>query len=225
MPVEIWKQLLEGTGVILATGLELCLRSYREAPVRVNTLETVRGAAASFLDRGADRVYLFNYMDSDTAIENLGDYPRMLREIGSLDTLQGKVRRHVLTFADTWAPGEPRAVALPAPCAAGEWKAFRIHTGPAPTSGEVLAVLGIKGEGKAAENGQHLHTRVNGVLCPFAGRVELENTNPEAVTYGFAVPLDALYQGYNLIEVVPDRPVTFAWAEISIYPKGQERAR
>jgi hypothetical protein len=50
----------------------------------------------------------------------------------------------VLTFADTWAPGEPRAISLPVECAAGKWRAFRLATGPIPAAGSVAAHIGIE---------------------------------------------------------------------------------
>ena len=33
-------------------------------------------------------MYLFNYMDSQTAIDDLQNYPALLRQIGSLETLE-----------------------------------------------------------------------------------------------------------------------------------------
>jgi hypothetical protein len=66
MPIELWRELLDGTGVALAAGLECSLMPYPSFPrYPANSLETVRGAALSLLDRGVDRIYLFNYFDSD----------------------------------------------------------------------------------------------------------------------------------------------------------------
>ncbi|MBI4891454.1 MAG: hypothetical protein HY821_12580 [Acidobacteria bacterium] len=130
MPIELWRQLA-GKEVTLCAGLELLLRPYHAyRPLGYNTLETVRGAAASLLSRGADRIYLFNYMDSQTAMPDLPNYPTLLRECGSLKTLAGKPRRHVVTYSDTYAPGEPSGAQLPKTLQAGEWAAFRLHVGP-----------------------------------------------------------------------------------------------
>jgi hypothetical protein len=69
MPIEIWKQLLWGTGTKLAAGLELLLRPYNDIIKLVpnishvnllNSIETVRGMAWSYIHRGVDAVYLFN---------------------------------------------------------------------------------------------------------------------------------------------------------------------
>ena len=104
MPVELWKTLLRGTPVTLAAGLEVLARPYHDYKIQNNSLETVRGAAATLLDRGADRIYLFNYMGYAGVMSDFEDYAGLLREGGNLGTLSGKPRRHMITYADTWAP-------------------------------------------------------------------------------------------------------------------------
>lgn len=216
MPIEIWKALLDGTKVTLAAGLEVLVRPYPGHEAYLNSLETVRGAAAAMLDRGADRMYLFNYMDSDTAMGDLANYGTMLREIGSLGTIAGKPRRHVITYADTWAPGEPRAALLPAGCGAGGWAAFRIPTGPRPESGKVTAILGIQGDTNADD--RNTEVRVNGEMCAPAGPIDAVKPKPPYALYGFDVPLAAMNRGYNLIEAHPKRDVTFGWTEFLVTP-------
>jgi len=219
MPIEIWKDLLHGTQVILAAGLEVLIRPYPGYPgYPYNSLETARGAAAAMLDRGADRIYLFNYMDDPGAKSGITgpDYPALLREVGSLETLAGKPRRHILTYADTWAPGEPQAIPLPATCGAGTWSAFRLPTGPQPVSGKVAAILGIHGETPIDE--PTIEVRVNGEVCRFMGPADLPEPRPDFSAYGFAVPLSAMNRGYNLIEASPQREITFGWVEFSIGP-------
>ena len=214
MPIELWKQLLEGTGVRLAAGLEVLLRPNPAWPQhQTNSLETVRGAASSFLARGADSIYLFNYMDSQTAMDDLENYPALLREIGSLETMEGKPRRHVLTFADTWAPGEPRALPLPCTLAVNGWAAFRLHIGSAPRNGRALVCLGIQGSMPS-------QVRVNGAYCnPTSTPIPISNPKPEDALQQFDVPLEALLDGYNVIELhAHTTPLTVQWVEIDILP-------
>jgi hypothetical protein len=220
MPIELWKQLLDGTGVKLAAGLEVLLRPYAAYPLyQTNSLETVRGAAASFLDRGADRVYLFNYMDSQTAIDDLPNYPALLREAGDLATLAGKRRRHVITFADTWAPGEPRASALPVAMNKDQWQAFRVHIGPKPESGSATVAFAFNVEGPAVLRGNRIsEVRVNGTPCEYAGTLEYDKPRPNAPLFGARVPLAALHRGYNVIELQVREPVTVGWVEMVIEP-------
>lgn len=197
MPVEQWKALLKGTNVTLAAGLELLLRAHPgEKPYQKNSLETVRGAAAALLDRGADRVYLFNYMDSETAIDNVADNARILREAGSLATLAGKPRRHVVTYADTWAPGEAQAIALPQTIGKGQWRTFRVPIGPAPGAAKAEARIGVEGA-----DAREWKVLVNGERCAFVSDAKPEKPHSPAPMYCFTVPLTALRRGYNAVEV------------------------
>ncbi len=214
MPVEVWRAVLEGSGVELAAGFEMLLRPYPAFSNRpTNSLETVRGAAAAFLNRGVDSIYLFNYFDSMTAMDDLGNYPVLLREIGSLATLQGKPRRHVLTYADTWAPGEPPAIPLPTPCPADGWCAWRLPTGPTP-AGEVTVMLGLL---EGTEDTDDMEVRLNGTPCPPCGRITLPAPAPPFPVYGFTVPREAMQCGEQVIEVHSPQAVTFGWVEISVH--------
>ncbi len=215
MPIELWKELLRGIQVTLAAGLEVLIRTHPDSKqFQKNTLETVRGAAATLLDRGADRIYLFNYLDSQTAMDDLENYPTLLREVGSLETLKGKSRRHVLTFADTWAPGEAQAIPLPTQCSAEKWRAFRLPTGPIPSAGRVKALLGIVGITDAELAASEF--RVNGEACKFNGKIELKTPKPESPVYSFPIPLDRLKRGNNVIEFAPKRDCQIVWVEIAI---------
>ncbi|MFN0107249.1 MAG: hypothetical protein ACKVZH_00220 [Blastocatellia bacterium] len=215
MPIELWKELLRGTQVTLAAGLEVLIRTHPESKqFQKNTLETVRGAAASLLDRGADRIYLFNYLDSQTAMDDLENYPTLLREVGKLETLKGKPRRHVLTFADTWAPGEAQAIPLPAQCSAGRWRAFRLPTGPVPASGKASVRLGIENFNEADAIASEV--RINGEACKFGGKEELKTPKPESAVFSFPIPLALLRRGYNVIEFAPKRDCRIDWVETSV---------
>lgn len=214
MPIELWKQLLKGTGVILAAGLEVLVRPDNAFTPRLNSLETVRGTAAALLDRGADRVYLFNYMDSDTAMEDRENYATLLREVGSLKTLVGKERRHIITYSDTWAPGEPSAQLLPAKCVPGKWSAFRVPTGPRPVSERATARLGI--QGASEDQVKAWDVRVNGEPCAYAGLVKPKYSRPDDPMFEFAVPLSAMNRGYNLIELSPKAVAEVIWVEMAM---------
>ena len=167
-----------------------------EKPYQKNSLETVRGAAASLLDRGADRVYLFNYMDSETAIDHVADNARILREAGSLATLAGKPRRHVVTYPDTWAPGEAQAIALPQTIGKGQWRAFREPIGPAPGAGKAEVRLGVE-----SADARDWKVLVNGEPCAFVSDRKPEKPHSPAPMFCFTAPLAALRRGYNAVEI------------------------
>jgi hypothetical protein len=212
MPVELWKDLLRGTNVTLAAGLEVLARPYHDFKIQNNSMETVRGAAASLLDRGADRIYLFNYMGYAEIMSDFEDYAALLREAGSPETLAGKPRRHMITYPDTWAPGEPHTQQLPANCVPKEWNAFRVPTGPRPASGRAVARLGIQG----AADAEVWEVRVNGEVCSFAGVAKPDHCRPDDPMFEFLVPPPTLNRGYNLIEVLPQAEAKIVWVEMAI---------
>ena len=209
MPVELWKELLAGTSTLLAAGLELNVRPYPGAASQVNTLETVRGAAASLLDRGADRLYLFNYMDCDTAMESQEEYHQVLREAGSLETMAGKVRRHVVTYPDVCAPGEARAAALAGTHPPRGLAEFRLATGPAPLPAHPPQVP----RGGPPADGD-LQVRVNGEACAAAGPMEA----PAGPTHAWIIPSGVLHRGYNVVEARNASGVEqrIVWVEVGV---------
>ena len=217
MPVEIWRALLQGTGVELCAGLEILLRPFPASPLfQTNSLSTVRGAALSLLHRGADRLYLFNYMDAVTTLDRPEDYPQLLRETGDIASMSAQPRRHVLTFADTWAVGESRPTDLPAYVPAGGWRAFRLHIGPRPLRGSAHVVLALDPAGKAA--GTDLSVRLNGEPCGIAEPAALEKPCPAESAWRYHVPAGPLQDGYNVIELDAKSAVTVTWVELDIKP-------
>ncbi|WP_321470209.1 hypothetical protein [uncultured Paludibaculum sp.] len=204
MPVELWRRLA-GDRVTLAAGLELLLRPYHAyRPIQMNSIETVRGAAASLLERGADRVYLFNYMDSQTQMPDSEHYPELLRACGRLETLAGKGRRHVVTYSDTSAPGEPAAAQLPQTLTAGQWAAFRVHCGPA------LRRAKVRMEVEAGTVGV---VRANGQECRAAGAETGLKPGPERGFVCWEIPDGAA--GRVVIDVQARVGGTIHWIEIA----------
>lgn len=211
MPVALWRRLLP-ENCTLAAGLELGLNPHPASrgvggrPFQTNSLETVRGAAAAYLEQGADRIYLFNYMDRDTAIEDLENYPALLSECGRLETLRGKPRRHVVTYQDTWAPGEARAFALPVEARPGNWTAFRLLTGPVERAPRVRLGLTEKPEG--------WQVRVNGVLAQYGGG-ETVKPGPDVPCYRFDLPDGGMMRaGENVIDILPATNALIHWVEV-----------
>ncbi|MBM3783402.1 MAG: hypothetical protein FJW30_03530 [Acidobacteria bacterium] len=211
MPIALWRSLLPAR-VKLNAGLELGLNAFPGSigaggrAWQSNSLETVRGSAWAYLEQGADGIYLFNYMDSQTAMDNNSTYPALLREAGRKDTLRGKVRRHVVTYQDTWAPGEKPAHKLPVDTEAGRWFAIRIPVGE--TKGPARLRLGVRGA-----DPRSWEVRLNGVLSRFAGVDHGLRPGPDVPVYGFAA-------GISGPEIVVDAkaggPGRVEWAEIVV---------
>ena len=214
MPIELWKQLLDGTNVRLYAGLEILLRAYPTSPLfQTNSIETARGAAISYLARGADDIYLFNYFDKVTCMDDLENYPLLLREIGSIETLRNKPRRHVVTFADTWAVGEANGYLLPCVLRSDDCRAFRVPIGEKPTNQKAYVVLGFLEDEKASTEEQRLW--VNGTLCEEETTFLLKKPGPDSKILAYRIIADVLHDGVNVIEVMGYNG-TIDWVEINI---------
>ena len=204
LPMEYWRDLLSDCPVTLAAGLEVSFQAHPGAPRRQSTPETARGAAISALARGADAIYLFNHFAHLDADWPPGAYRRFLREAGSREKLRGQDRRHVLTYPDVVAPGEPQAAALPAAVASGRTAAFRLHLGPGPGEAATQVILEL------AEDGAELEIRLNGDLCAPAGA---ESPRRQV----FTAPRGSAHAGYNVIEATGgSAPLTIVGVEIAI---------
>jgi hypothetical protein len=215
MPIEIWRELLRDTGVTLATGIELLLRPSPDMGSIFNSIETDRGNAISMLDRGSERVYLFNHHDGGWE-DRPETFRTVMSELGSLETMINKPRRHVVTYQDLLAPGEPERQPLPTVCTPDVWKFFRLHIGPKPVSGEAMVVIGVMEPESIDANAIELY--VNAEKCEFAGPVQLQDPYPAFPTYGFTVPVANLNRGYNVIELTTSHSVKIGWVELSIKP-------
>lgn len=212
MPIETWRELLRGTRTRLAAGLEVLARPYPGAAASPNSLETVRGMAESFLSRGVDRIYLFNYMDSETAMADLANYPALLRQCGRLETLAGKPRRHLVTYADTWAAGEPHGYALPM-AVDGAWYAVRVHIGRLPAEGAGVLRLGVSGAGDSAC--ADWEVRINGTPARHLGAQPRLTPDSAEPIHGWAPATGSLQPGYNLVEISAPTRATVTWAEVA----------
>lgn len=225
MPVWEWKRLLEGTGVLLGAGLDRHVHPYpggvTEQPA---SAEQVRGAAATYLQQGADRVYFFDYFDRPTPQLGGSLLPdgNLLLEAGSLAALEKLPRRHMAVYQDVLAPGEcpvqplplrPRHAYVGAPCF-GE---LRLDTGPKPAGGTATVLLAFAES--APEPPPDFEVFLNGVRTTARGRIDLPPPLPATPLYGYEAPVETLNAGFNLVELLAHtRAWEVQWAEIRLCP-------
>jgi hypothetical protein len=221
IPVELWRERLgaQTRRVSVVPGLESSARPWPRGVPMPNNLATLSGFAASAYHRGADGVYLFNWMDHNNWPVSNDDYKVLLRNGVSEKVVAGSVRRHPVCFRDTVPKGFPNNVQLPA--AARPEKNFRIHIGPKPASGKVWAVVGLaKRDGladarfKATLNNRALETEEE--VKDLGG---LGGIPTRAIR--FSCPLDTVTSGYNELKVrqiagSADQHVV--WVEIRLEP-------
>lgn len=219
--VELWKDRLgpAGANVVVAPGLEYNARPWPGGQAVANTLASAYGFAASALARGADALYLFNWMDSETRPVAAESYRRLVESGLRADVVGQALRRHPVCYRDTVPSGFPDGAMLPAE--GPEGRDFRIHIGPGPASGRVELIVGLaRRDGVSAAT---FGAEINGVEAPFAGdlqEVADMGGNP-ARAVRFACPLTAVRDGYNTLRVrqTPGQaPQTIVWVELRIDP-------
>ncbi len=115
IPVEQWRQRLGDAKqhVALAPGIEHNARPWPAGAAVANDLASLRGFAASARDRGADSLYLFNWMDSQTRPVTADQYEQLLHEGLGRETVFTKIRRHPVCYRDTVPNGFPDGRSCP----------------------------------------------------------------------------------------------------------------
>ncbi|MHC4887053.1 MAG: glycoside hydrolase family 10 protein [Planctomycetota bacterium] len=183
MPMGEWRELLAGTGVELAGGLEVLVRGTNDAPFAHATPEQATGLAVSVLSGGAEAVYLFNYFPSQHPDWPQGKFVETLRTMSSLSAVTEGPRSHVLTFRDIVEPAEDYTPPLPA---TGKDLTFSLPTGPKPPEDwQATLVLGVEASGSSAApavtvNGE-AGTRQPADECTADGPERLRYTLPASV--------------------------------------------
>jgi hypothetical protein len=226
MRIDEWKRLLEGTGVMLGAAMEPRVNPYprsgkpAQGSLMVNA-ELVRGAAANYLNQGADRIYLMNFFDdrNDLLGRNLITGENLLNDAGSMATIEGKPRRHMITFLDVVAPGQVMSHQLPLiPVIDYEGDPYfgelRLDTGPRPETGTATVILAFSKE--QPDPPEDFELFVNGIKAIHTGRIEIDPPVPQTPLHGFDLPIDALNSGQNVLELMSESPWEVHWAEIRL---------
>ena len=237
IPIEQWKQLLAGSSITLEAGLMQTIRPFAGGPTLSHSLETARGAAMSFLDRGADRIYLFNFFDyepygvtGEAYRESVigKAFNQLLREIGSMKTMAGRSRRHIVTnlvdqFSDdTSAPRQDPLLFMPRDISSGAKVWFRIPVGPAPVSGQAVQVR-LAAQQPQTTTIKEWDIRVNGQSCRSLGQIVLPAGTP-APTHAFEISPRVVRHGTNEVDIVnpTDASARLIWLELAFSgPRGK----
>jgi catechol 2,3-dioxygenase-like lactoylglutathione lyase family enzyme len=222
IPVELWRERLGSLAdqVTVAPGLEYNARPWPGAAAVANDLACARGFAASAYSRGADSVYLFNWMDSETRPVELSDYQVLLRDGLSPQAVSRTMRRHPVCFRDTVPAGFPSGIQLPIDAQAGG--SFQIHIGPKPVSADVWAIAGLSAPDTAGDVSWEvsLNNQPLGLAESFAAIQELGGGAVCAIR--FACPLGAVAEGYNKLSirrVAGSVPQQIVWVELRVVPR------
>ena len=219
IPFELWRERLKDAPkpVTVIGGVESTARPWISGTPVGNTMETLRGFAASSYHRGSHGVYLFNWMDDTKWPVPTTNYKRLLRDGVGADVAARGSRRHPVCFHDTVPKGASRNEQLPADARAG--KTFRIHIGPCPNSGKAWAIAGLAKRDGLAD--ARFRAKLNGQPLKTAGDLKsLERIGGNtARAIRFALPLNVVKAGYNeldLRQIGGSTGQQIVWVEIRI---------
>lgn len=221
IPVEMWKKLVRGTGTDIFPCLEICLRQTRFSRCTLscpfNRSETIRGAALSLLDRGADGIYLFNYMDRLDAFYTETEYREILSETGKQEIMRHRPMRFVFTFHDRKPDGKPWDDRLPDSLIEGAFHEYRLHTGNLKGICSSKVVLSFSG--RETVTAADVAVYVNGELCPVGKIVDIPQPKPATPCIGWEIPDAGFKNGYQVVEVVAKTSgLMLEWVEITCCP-------
>ena len=209
VPVRVWKQLLRGTGVTLAVCTDVPVAAYPGAKQLQQTSVTARGQAESMLWQGADVVYLFNHYDNAFTISDLENYRDMLCQVGQLYTLRGLRRRHIISYRDCVGRGMALGSLLPARLP-GKGASFDARLCLGDVTGVTQARVVFGGEGD-------VRVRVNGVSCGCAAAYSQDAPAPNLPLFCVDVPLKALHDGWNNLELFSETAACVQWLEMDLH--------
>jgi hypothetical protein len=221
IPIELWRKRIGTTRekFVLAAGAEILLRAYPAAKPIEADITSSRGFAAACLHRGADSIYLFNYMDPAPMTGGKDVYGKLLQEGLNFATVVMKPRRHVVTYRDTVAPGMPDGAGLPLDGFKGG--AVRIYSGPAPKGADATVVAGLSPADGIAQS--KFEVMINGKSCaPAIDLADLSLFSGVARAIQHRCSADSVRDGYNEIQIrqLPGGPEQkIAWLELRIAPQ------
>ncbi len=224
IPIALWKERLAGTNVKLIPCLEHSLRALRTLPRTPNTLTLLDGWAETMRFRGADGLYLFNWMDCQTLPISQAEYLSMLKNGLGAEFLASQTKRYPVAFHDVAAGevsyGEQLGKSLT------EGGKFIVPHGSA--SGKVTLILGIDGA-ESNVSTPNVSTPVvstpdvtlNGVKpASFVWDPKPEAGIPCQKTLRYTFPSDALTPGDACVSVLPSPNAhgKIHWLEIRVEP-------
>jgi hypothetical protein len=207
MPIDFWKKLLAGTGIELAAGLELGMRPYHAAPMKSSTMEITAASALMYLSAGADKIYLFNYMDTadpeacdkctsndDMMPNSRKNYSALLNNFGCIETLLSLPRRHAVTYHDIEAPGIANTSILPIDVDGksrrqtdldGAHIPVRIETGIIPAGKNITLIIAASSDDMLSA--ADFSVFVNSSPVKYIGPVTVHAAYSDAPHYAFSV--------------------------------------
>lgn len=214
MPLELWREIL-GKDIEMDAGLEILVAGDPSVAPLPSSYDAALGYAVEYLNRGADKIYLFNYMRGFTGLHDDVLLNKLITTGGDEDTACPQFRRHVLSYCTTNYVSTDTQPILPMYFDGAGYRQIRLHVGGKTEGRKARIILGLKPE----DGHLALTVRLNGKLCSEAA-VPAALPLPPSVTNTlcFAIPDGLLHDGENVIQMIVEdgKSGHITWAEIDV---------
>ena len=210
MPIKLWKEMLMPYNVEVCGCVETLVRSNLDVRDG-NNLESALGTCANILSQGADKVYLFNYMEpfnlegKSFTLFDFADSKNLntlFTTAGDLEKIQKMPRKNIVTYNDSLPRTRQFEMAFPIECGvekplrSARLEFVRIVTGYIGENSDITLRIGIFEDIDAIDD---LEVYVNCEKCEFlrveeCGKPHLTNSR----VYCFKVPNTAAKDTYVL---------------------------
>lgn len=223
IPIEIWKQLLP-ENIKFAAGHQLLICPYKGANPTISSADMAFGQAEANLARGADFIYLYNYMDilesglsnvdNAASVRNISNLKNILENIGDAAKRAKYKRRHTLTYYDFPNYWERVSCRLPIELDKNnDFEYIRIAVGKNVENSKMYLNLGI--EEQIAMTDEDFEIYVN------SKRVHLSDNNlidrEICKLNGYSFEINEFLGAFAVIGIKALKKCTLKYAEILVY--------
>ncbi len=166
--------------------------------------------AAQYLHQGADKIYLFNFYNNPFAPNDRNT--RLYRLCGSLETLDGRPQRCIVTYQDTVPSGKEGWKPLPAKL---DGFTLDIAAGPVTEEDKLRVILGIEG----TFDPEAVRVTVNGVEASYKNTTQIAAAYTSVPQYRFHLPSGSVSDtdGRLTLAIACDDPsLELAYLELDI---------
>ena len=225
MPIELWRQILARSSVKLACGQQLLFAPCFGKPRVTSSVAMAFGQAIANLSRGADAVYLYNYMDMgeyelpidwiyESSIKNGENRSLILNNIGKSETLLTQKRSHAVSYCDSQNYYGAEYSRLPIFFDGnGKYELVKIPVGELAQGAVATLLLGINSEELSSED---FEIFVNSKRAEYLGRRRIEPKIYPRECYLFPINNEISPIAYAEIRI--NKKCTVEYVEIEIAP-------
>jgi hypothetical protein len=218
IPIELWKKALTNN-VKFGCMQQLLVSAYQFGEYHTSNVSMAFGQAIANLSRGADFIYLYNYMDLpilddnscetfDTSIRKPENLPVILNNIGVSESRDKYPRRHPVTFDDFVNGYELMQSILPLHVAG--ISCIRIPTGQISKGKKVYFIINTEEPINVDEVTIYLNT----IKTAFVNEGKEDKNIIQGNVYSFNAYITATTQVY--VEILTRTPIKIKYAEILV---------